>query len=659
MQKEIKFACPLDCFDACSLIASVENGRVVRIRGDKKHPLTRGMTCSKGRQLLERLYHPDRLLYPLKKNGRSWVKITWDEAICEIADQLTRTKQAYGTGAVLHYADAGYGGIIKSVDELFFNCYGGVTVPRGSLCWGAGMAAQKYDFGAALGHSPDDLANAGVIIIWGRNPADTNPHLIRYLHQARKNGAVVILIDPIRTATANLADIHLRVRPATDGALALGMANLMIERGWLDQTFVHDHVLGFGRFRTYARKFTVERVSGITGIDPARIEQVAGIYARRKPGCIVVGIGLQRYGNGGGTIRCIDALGAITGNIGISGGGVNYANKATSRYMAGEVAGSRGLAVNRRSFSLPKMGEFLNTAADPPIRCIFITKANPLVQMPHLHKTIDAFDRVPFKVVTDMFMTDTARHADLILPCTSVLEEEDIICSAMYSPYVNYSDRAAEPPAGIMGEYDFFMALARKMRLDNYPFISPRDFLKRAVEPLLAACGSDFKSLINGPLKPPGMDIPWQDRSFATPSGRYELYSEIALQAGLNPLPHFKTPLKGPPGFDLRLLTPHLKNSMHSQGFAFIDDKPTAHVNPFVLVEKKLAGQADAWIVSPNGRLQVRLKPDSAMPEGIVMIYEGWWHKSGAVNFLTDDSLSDMGEQAAYYDTFCNLEPWG
>ncbi len=245
MQKQVKFACPLDCFDACSLIASVENGRVVRIKGGRDHPLTRGMICSKGRQLLERLYHPHRLLSPFKKKGRGWSKISWDQAICEIADQLTTIKQDFGTRAVLHYADAGYGGIIKSVNELFFNCYGGVTVPRGSLCWGAGMAAQKYDFGAALGHSPDELGDANVIIIWGRNPADTNPHLIRYLHQARKKGAIVILIDPIRTATANLADIHLCVRPATDGALALGVANLIIERGWMDQDYIHDHVLGF------------------------------------------------------------------------------------------------------------------------------------------------------------------------------------------------------------------------------------------------------------------------------------------------------------------------------------------------------------------------------------------------------------------------------
>ncbi len=657
MKKQVKFACPLDCFDACSLIANIENGRITSIRGDKDHPLTRGMVCSKGNQHLERLYHPDRLLYPLRKNGRSWKKITWDEAVLEIAEQLTNIKHAYGTEAVLHYADAGYGGIIKSVDKLFFNCYGGVTVPTGSLCWGAGMAAQKYDFGAALGHGPDDLANAGVIIIWGRNPVDTNPHLIRYLHQARKKGAVVILVDPVRTATAKLADVHLRIRPATDGALALGIANLMIECGWIDQEFIQDHVLGFRRFRSYARKFTVKRVAGITGIDAAQIKQVAKTYANGKPGSIMVGIGLQRYGNGGGTIRCIDALGALTGNIGISGGGVNYAGRGISSYLGGEVAASRYPAVNRRSFSLPQLGEFLNTATDPPIHCIVITKANPLVQMPHLHKTIDAFDRVPFKVVIDMFMTDTARHADLVLPCTSVLEEEDIICTAMYSPYVNYSARAVEPPAGVMGEYDFFMALARKMRLDNYPFISPRDFLKRAVEPLLAACGSDFQSLVKRPLKPPGIDIPWQDRSFATPSGKYELYSDSALQNGQNPLPCFKLPLKGSPGFDLRLLTPHLKNSLHSQGFAFVNDKPAAHVNPLVLTEKKLAGQARARVVSPNGCLDVRLKPDPAVPEGVVMIYEGWWHKSGSVNFLTADSLSDMGEQAAYYDTFCNLKP--
>jgi anaerobic selenocysteine-containing dehydrogenase len=659
MGKQIRFACPLDCFDACSLVATVENGRVVRIRGDKAHPLTRGMVCSKGRGLLKRLYHPHRLQCPLKKKGTGWQTLTWDEAICEIADKLTGIKQKYGSQAVLHYSDSGYGGIIKSVDAIFFNCYGPVTVPSGSLCWGAGIAAQKFDFGDVLGHSPDDLANARTIIVWGRNPADTNPHLIPYLRQARKKGAVVILIDPISTATLQYVDLHLPVRPSTDGALALGMASHIIAQGLADGAFVHDQVLGFRRFRAYASNFTMDRVARLTGLEPSIIKQVAERYACQKPGCIMVGIGLQRYRNGGGTIRCIDALGAITGNIGIAGGGVNYANRGSARYLAGETPGRHGPAVNRRYFSLPQMGTFLNTATDPRIHCVFIAKANPLVQMPHLHKTIAAFDRVPFKVVTDMFMTDTARHADLVLPCTSVLEEEDIICSAMYSPYVNYSARAVDSPVGIMGEYEFFAALAGKMHLDNYPFMPPMDFLKRAVGPLLAACHSDFKSLTDGSLKPAGMDIPWQDKSFATPSGKYELYSASALRAGQKPLPYFKDPLKHPSGFDLRLLTPHCKGAMHSQGFSFTDDPPTAHVNPLVLAEKKLTGQLFAWVVSPNGRLQVRLKPSGAIPEGIVMIYQGRWHKSGAVNFLTDDALSDMGEQATYYDTFCDLEPHG
>ena len=658
MKKKIHFSCPMDCFDTCGLTATVVDDRVVDIRGDKSHPLTRGACCSKGRKLLERLYHPQRLTSPLRRSSKDWVEITWPEAVEEIAERFSAGIQQYGSKSILHYSGAGYGGLVKKVDEIFFNHLGGVTVKRGSLCWGAGTAAQQYDFGAVRGHHPEDLSLAKTIILWGRNPADTNLHLMPALQKARKAGATVAVIDPRRSASAKLADIHLKVRPATDGALALGLANVIVDAGMHDRRFISERVHGFEPYREYIRNFTPERVESVTGVDRKEILRLAQIYTDNKPAAIFIGYGLQRYANGGNTVRCIDALGALTGNIGIGGGGVNYANHCHSEFIGGDLKQSKTLARNRRTFSITNFAGYLENENDPPIKCVLISKANPLVQGPDINRTIRAFSAVDFKVVIDMFMTDTARLADLVLPCTSVLEEEDVIFTSMFSPYLNYSAKAVEPPEGVISEYDFFMTLARYMKITDYPYV-PRDkFLQNAIQPMIERFGvglQDLKKRRHFCL--PGREIPWQNGAFATPSGKYELYSESALNDGQHPLPTFVAPEKGDTAYPLQLLTPHLKESLHSQHFLSVDEKPRAFLHSRTLREQHLKDGDSASVRSCRGELAVRVQGDDHLAEDVVVVYQGGWHKSGSVNFLTSAGTSEMGEQAAYYDCFCRIEP--
>lgn len=654
---KVRFSCPMDCFDVCSLVATVRDGRVVKISGDPEHPLTKGHVCVKGKKLLERMYHPDRLVRPGKKIGGKWTAVPWDEAISEIAERLETVRRKYGSLAVLNYSGSAYNGISKTVDKIFFNHYGGVTVPRGSLCWGAGIAAQRYDFGDVRGHAPDDMAMAKTMILWGRNPADTHPHLIRYIREAKKNGATVFLIDPIRTATANIADTHVAIRPATDAALALGMANHIVENGMADNEYIENNVVGFERFRKYARNFPLETVEEITGVDRQTVARLAEIYANARPSCIVLGQGMQRYHNGGNTIRCIDALGAITGNIGISGGGVNYANFGVSRYLAGELEKSMMFVKNRRSFPIPKFGEFLETATDPPVEFMVVSKANPLVQVPDTAKTARAFQKTGFRVVIDMFMTDTAEHADLVLPCTGVLEEEDIFVGNMFTPYVNYSKKSVEPPGGIMGEYRFFGLLAEKMGMGEYPNFSQNEFLERSVAPL-KKYGVDANTLEEmGHFSLPGREIPWHDATFDTPSGKYELYSQKAEKDGQSPIPIFIEPKDPEPDYPVRLITPHYRHSIHSQHFAFTDEMPVIHMNKKMMARLNVSDQGVADVISKTGRLRVKVRCSEGIGDGIAMIYQGRWHKSGAVNCLTAGNLSDMGEQAAYYDCFCRIMP--
>ena len=656
-KKDIRFSCPLDCFDVCSLVATVVDNRVTKIRGGKNHPLTRGVVCIKGLKLLERQYHPQRLNTPLKKLNNKWVPMTWPDALDEIAERLLRIIDEFGSSAVLHYVGAGHGGLAKKVDEVFFNYLGGVSVPRGSLCWGAGIAAQRYDFGEARGHHPADFKKSNLIILWGRNPADTNRHLVPFIRQARQSGAPIVLIDPRRTASAELADRHIVIRPATDGALALAMAHTIIETDRCNMNYVKKHVLGFNRLREAIKGFTPEWASEITGIPPEMITSLAQMYSGKSPASIVIGYGLQRYSNGGNTVRSIDILGAITGNIGVSGGGVNYANHFFPHFIGGDLKRSRTRARNRRTFSIARLAEYLESEKNPPIQCIFVTKSNPLVQGPDINRSIEAFKSVDFKVVVDMFMTDTAQHADIVLPCTSVLEEEDVIFSSMFSPYVNYSGQAVNPPRGILSDYDFYGALAERMGISDFPRDGRRQFLKRAIEPLIKAFGVSLSDLEQSPFSIPKDPIPWENGQFSTPSGKIELYSEKALADGHSPTATYIQPKTANLDYPLRLLTPHRRASMHSQHFAFIDDIPEAVVRPETLRDFNLTKGARAKVWSEKGEIIVKISSDQCAAADAVTIDQGWWHKSGSVNKLTSDHISEMGEQAAYYECFVNIAP--
>ena len=658
MKRVVKCACPLDCFDACGLLAEVENGRVVGLKGDPAHPLTRGRICVKGKKLLERLYHPQRLRQPrLKENGR-WKPLSWEAALDLLAERFRHAIRNHGLQSILYYADSGYGGLIKSVDRLFFDHLGGVSVPRGSLCWSAGIAAQRYDFGDVRGHAIQDLAHAGCILIWGRNPVATNPHSVPFLQQARQRGAHLTVIDPCKTLSATQADLHLQPQPGTDGALALGMAQHLLATGRIDQPFIAAHTLGFERFRESLQAFTPAHAAGITGIPEDVICRLAERYAERSPAAIIIGMGLQRYANGGNTVRCIDALAALTGNIGRAGGGVNFANRAIAPWIDRTGgAGARLPAHPPRTFPLARMARFLASADNPPIKVAMFAKANPLVQMPDINALERALARVPFKVVIDMFMTDTARAADLVLPCTSILEEEDLVYSSMFSPYLNYAAPAVAPPDGLLGEYELFRRLARRMELDGYPDLPARVFLENALAPLTRQFGVTLEDLQAAPFKIPDGDVPWRDGRFRTPSGRFEFYSAKALADGGRALPTYEPVHSAPAEYPFRLLTPHHPHAMHSQQFAFRSDPPVASIHPAEAARRHLSPGRMMRIASPRGHIAARLATDAGLLPGIVKIHQGWWHRSGSVNRLTGDVLSDMGENAAYHESFCRIEP--
>ncbi|WP_024334897.1 molybdopterin-containing oxidoreductase family protein [Desulfotignum balticum] len=659
MTRTVPVSCPMDCFDLCRFLVTVSDNRIMDIKGDPAHPLTRGIICSKGRDLIQRHSHPERLQHPMVRKKSGFVRTTYNEVLDLVATTLTSVHERWGPAGVLNYVSDGYGGAKSRVQSIFFNCLGGDTRFTGSLCWGAGMAAQTFDFGDVRGHLPEDILNSDLVIVWGRNPKATSLHFYTLLKQAEKNNTRIVVIDPIQSDTAKSLGTHVALKPGTDAALALSMAHVTVTENRYDRSFVQDHILGFDRFCQYLDRFDPETASRITGVSPDTIRKLAREYAAARAPGIWMGYGLQRYASGGNTVRCIDALAAVCGHVGKPGTGANYAARSLAPLLNRPEKNSKAHVTASRTFPAPMLGHFLQTVDNPPIAAAFVAGGNPLNQSPDLNAAVRGFQRIAFKVVFDHFMTDTARHADLVLPAATVFEQDDLFATSMYSHVLNYSKKVVDPPDTLMPETDFFLALAKHMGIDTLGFASSREYLDQCAAPLLESLGKDsdmdLDTLAGEYLRIPGHDIPWADKRFATPSQKIEIFSRAAESAGQSPLPCFINPSKGEDRFPLRLLTCKTKRSMHSQAFVFEDRKPAVSVNRKTAQNFGIFGLERVCIATRQGEVTARLILDEAVCDGTAFMHQGWWHKSGAVNFLTHAGLSDMGEQAAFYDTFCTL----
>lgn len=659
--QRIRTACPRDCYDTCGLVVEVENGRAVRLYGDPDHGITRGFLCPKGPSYLEQVYHPDRLLYPMIRRGREWHRASWDEALDTVAQRLLSIRAEYGTSAVFHNWDAGSMGLLRSLDQRFFNCLGGATNPSGSLCSSAGIAALTYDCGRYTSHDPEDHLNSRLIILWGKNPADTGVHLMPILAEARKRGARIVLIDPLRTRTAAYADWVLSPRPGTDGALALAVAGEIIACGRHDVDYISRHVSGFDEFAALAREYPVERAAAICDIPPGDIRELARLYGTTRPAALLVGFGLQRYTNGGATVRAIDALSAITGNIGVPGGGTSYSHRNTKQYQTIDAA---GLVSSRRYIPRARLGQGIIECDNPPIQAIVVTRSNPVCQSPDTQTVRRAFARVPFVVVIDQFMTDTAEEADVVLPCTTFLEEEDLYFSYWHN-WIAYGPKAIDPPGEARPDPWIFTELARRCGIAEHFTRTTRQWLEHALKPM-ARYGVTLARLEQGPMRHPGVPmVPWSDGRFETPSGRFELFSKRAADDGLDPLPRFKPPvestLNASREFPLQFLSTQPRMQTHSQ----LGHKPgspgegeTVRLHPDTAAVRGLSDGQQVEVVSPRGSMSARLIVDAGVRRDVAAITNGHWIKyGGGVNNLTPDYVSDMGLQAALYDCLCDVRP--
>lgn len=666
--KKISHGCTLDCADCCKFNVYVKNDDIIKIEGDKEHPYTKGFICKKGLAHLKRLNHSKRIYKPLIKINDKWKEIEFDEAINIMVKKLSYYKSKFGSKSILYYEQYGNGTVLKSIGEKFFNFYGGVSLSKGGPCWSAGIAAQKLDFGDSRSHSLEDMLNSKNIFVWGKNPANTTIHTMQMIKMAKEKGSKIIVIDPIETATAKLADKYIKIKANGDKALALAMGQIIIKNKLYDEKYIKLYVNGFEEYKSYILSLNIKDLSKECGVDISTIEELVKLYCQ-KYSTILLGFGMQKYKNGGMTIRLIDALGAITGQIGFSGGGVNYANKVypkilnTDPYDSEKFSSNRYYYTNEISEFIEKcnLGNtyykndiFINHEDDKgdyelniPIKMAIITKSNLLNQLANINNLKIALSKVEFKVCFDMFITDTVKECDLFIPVTSQLESEDLLFSSMMNPYLVYNEKILEPQEKLMDEYYFFMEVAKRLKMSNYPIVTKKEYLEKVIYPLKNINSDISLEYLKNNYFTLHKDVAWSDKNFVNESGKFEIINcEEIKKFEAN---KYKDISK------LRLLTNHGRDSLSSQHFMDDDGIAIAYINEKEAKRFNINNNEIIYLKSENGQIKVKINIDKSIGDNIVMMFVGWWERHGNPNFLTNSGISDIGGQITYNETFVEI----
>lgn len=666
--KKISHGCTLDCADCCKFNVYVKNDDIIKIEGDKEHPYTKGFICKKGLAHLKRLNHSKRIYKPLIKSNDKWKEIEFDEAINIMVKKLSYYKSKFGSKSVLYYEQYGNGTVLKSIGEKFFNFYGGVSLSKGGPCWSAGIAAQKLDFGDSRSHSLEDMLNSKNIFVWGKNPANTTIHTMQMIKRAKKKGSKIIVIDPIETATAKLADKYIKIKANGDKALALAMGQIIIKNKLYDEKYIKLYVNGFEEYKSYILSLNIKDLSKECGVEIYTIEELVKLYCQ-KYSTILLGFGMQKYKNGGMTIRLIDALGAITGQIGFSGGGVNYANKVypkilnTDPYDSEKFSNNRYYYTNEISEFIEKcnLGNtyykndiFINHEDDKgdyelniPIKMAIITKSNLLNQLANINNLKRALSKVEFKVCFDMFITDTVKECDLFIPVTSQLESEDLLFSSMMNPYLVYNEKILEPQEKLMDEYYFFMEVAKRLKMSNYPIVTKKEYLEKVIYPLKNINSDISLEYLKNNYFTLHKDVAWSDKNFVNESGKFEIINCEEIKKFEDN--KYKDISK------LRLLTNHGRDSLSSQHFMDDDGIAIAYINEKEAKRSNINNNEIIYLKSENGQIKVKINIDKSIGDNIIMMFVGWWERHGNPNFLTNSGISDIGGQITYNETFVEI----
>ena len=679
-------ACPHDCPDTCATLVTVENGRATRIQGDPEHPITQGFLCTKVNRYLERTYHADRVLTPLKRVGAKgageFVESTWDEALDAIAARLNAiAKSSDGPQAILPYSYGGTMGMLQgeSMDRRFFHVLGASHLDR-TICATAGMIGMRMTVGASIGADIDSVPESDLVILWGTNTLTSNPHLWPQVLEAKKRGAAVICIDPIRTRTAEQCDEWIGIQPGTDAALALGMMHVLFAEGLQDDDYLARHTLGVDQLRERVKEFPPSRVAAITGIPEARIIELARQYGKARAAFVRINYGLQRHAGGGMTVRTIACLPAVAGHWRRPGGGVQLSASGNFAFNKFKLQREDLSPAGTRTINMSLLGDALTKpdagVGGPPVRALVVYNSNPGAIAPDHHSVVRGLKRDDlFTVVLEHFRTDTCDYADWVLPATTQLEHLDLHW-AYGHVYATLNKPAIAPLGQALPNTEIFRRIAARMGLDD-PCLADDD--ETLVLQALETTAPQMKSVTLDRLQRDGwvrLELPrpytpFANGGFHTPSGKCEFYSERMKAMGLDPVPGY-TPMHESVEVSPDLAKKYPLTLISSPAHQFLNSsfvnigplqraarEPELAIHPNDAQRRGIAEGARVVVENDRGHFSATARLREGIREGVAWAPGVWWAKLSKdgvnVNTTTSQRLTDMGAGAVFYDNLVEI----
>ncbi len=672
----VRGACGHDCPDTCSWVVEVRDGVAERLYGDPEHPFTRGTLCAKVNHYLERVHHPERVLHPLKRAGKKgeprFVRVSWDEALGDIASRWRAIAAESGAEAILPYSSAGVQGLIQmaSIDRRLFGSMGTSGLDR-NICGAVASAGLKATLGCGTGIDPEEIVHSRFIVLWATNTIVTNLHYWPLVREAQRRGAKVVVVDPVRTRTAEAADWHVQLKPASDAALALAMMHVMIRDGLVDLEYVSQHAVGYEALAERAQQYSPDRASQTVGLPVEEIERFAREYATTQPSLLRPLIGMEHHRNGAMLFRTLACLSVLSGSWRHRGGGLARSTHALQfavldmdRVLMPEVSRPGVRVLNMRDLG----NDLCSRDLRPPIRALMVYGANPMVSMPNQDRIRQGLLREDlFTVVHDLFVTDTARYADYVLPATSQIEHLDL-SPAWGHLYLALNRPAIAPRGESVSNTELFRRLARALgRTEEWLFESDESMLRAALasgHPWLE--GITFERLWEegyARLRRPDDWRPFANGGFATRSGKAELFSEPLQEQGHDPLP-WAGEIRSSEG--LQLITGkslHFLNSGYSNqdrhrrraGELFIE------IHPEDARRRQVATGDAVRVWNERGELRAVCSVSDRVRPGVAfMPFGGLSDASGArrsVNVLTPEEPTDWGGGSGLYDAFVEVAP--
>lgn len=657
--KEYKSVCPYDCPDACGLIVSVDNNKVISVRGDRAHAFTRGTLCPKMAHYEKVIHSPLRLKSPMKRVGKKgigkdqYTRISWDEALDAIVNNFKETIDTYGSESILRYSYAGTMGVIQSpAADYFFRCIGATDQDRG-ICSPAKQAGFRSVYGETLGIKPQEAQHSDCIVLWGINATATDVHILHDVNIAKKNGARVWIIDTHKTYTFSQAHEHIYVKPGSDGALALGMLHIIHRDGLADTDFIKEHVQGYDELvKEVLLNFTPEKASDICGVSVERMTEFAHAYATSKAPFIRLGSGLSRYGNGAMTCRAINALPAVVGAWQYLGGGL-LSSASGSKFIGKDVMQQAHVhAPAKRLMPMIKLGEMLTNPEGVGVHSLYVFSSNPAITAPNQNVVRKGLMRNDlFTIVHERFFTDTCKYADIILPATTSVEHDDI-----YNSYGHYTIgtgyKLIDPVGESRSNWQVIAELAKRMGLEDAFFnLSERELIEQIVHTSSRISKRDQDLILTG--EPVEMTVSEDYKmDFKTPSGKIELYNPHDAEPLIRYVPPYgdNAPFWLIIGNDIRILD----SSFCELGF----DNPELmklRIHPEDAKMYNINDGAEVEIYNDRGSVKIKAYYDDEVQRGTLVTLGVWWQSQSsdphvAINALTAARPTDQGWGSTFYD---------